>query len=61
MKKHSIWKKLLRAAAFVLAALLLLVLLNFLPTFFLKTAGMHQLSGAHDVMLKDRTYFRSFE
>ena len=47
MKQHSIWKKLLRAAAFVLAALLLLALLNFLPTFFLKTVGMHQLSGAH--------------
>ena len=47
MKQHSIWKKLLRAAAFVLAALLLLACPTLLPTLFLKTVGMHQLSGAH--------------
>ncbi|HWQ98829.1 MAG TPA: hypothetical protein VN538_12170 [Clostridia bacterium] len=47
MKKRSVCSRILRAAAFVLAALALLALVNFVPTFSLKTAGMRELSGTH--------------
>jgi len=47
MKKRSILSKILRAAAFVLAALVLLALVNFFPTFSLKTPGMQQLTGEY--------------
>jgi len=47
MKHRSVASKILRAAAFVLAALVLLALVNFFPTFSLKTPGMQALSGQY--------------
>lgn len=47
MKHRSVVSKILRAAAFVFAALALLALVNFVPTFSLKTANMQALSGTH--------------
>ena len=47
MKQRSLLFKILRAAAFTLAALALLALVNFFPTFSLKMPGMQVRSGKY--------------
>jgi len=47
MKHRSVFVRILRAAAFTLAALALLALVNFFPTFSLKTPGMQAFSGQY--------------
>lgn len=54
MKHRSAFVKILRAVAFTLAALALLALVNFFPTFSLKTPGMRELSGQYVTVFYER-------